>query len=75
MAHKNNPIKRGRKKTGGLTSQELADLMNVSRQTISLWENKKAVPDVHRIIELARRLDLPLEELILFFEKEETEWI
>lgn len=68
MAHENNPIKRGRKMNNGMTSQELADMMNVSRQTVSMWENRKVTPSVHVIIDLARKLDLSLEELMLFFE-------
>lgn len=73
MARK-NPIARGRKKTSGMSQQELADAMNVSRQTVSKWENKQATPNVHTIIELARRLDLTLDELVLYY-KEEKEWI
>jgi len=33
----------------GLTQEELANLMNVSRQTISHWENSRAVPDIDTI--------------------------
>lgn len=34
------------RKTKGMTQDTLAQLVNVSRQTVSHWENGRAMPDV-----------------------------
>ena len=33
------------RKQAGLSQEEFAELLNVSRQSISKWENDKAYPD------------------------------
>ena len=34
----------------GMTQEELADKLYVSRQTISSWENDKSYPDIHSLL-------------------------
>jgi len=41
------------RKQKGLSQEQLADEINVSRQLISKWENEQAIPDVERIIILS----------------------
>ena len=41
------------RKKHGLSAQELADLMKVSRQTVYRWENGERIPDVLTFMKLA----------------------
>lgn len=46
-------------------SQEyLAEKMNVSRQTISKWENGTAMPDLKKLTDLASLFDVSMDELL-----------
>ena len=42
-----------RRKERGLTQEELADHLSVSRQTVSKWENGDCMPDVDKFIRLS----------------------
>ena len=48
----------------GLSGQELADLMNVSRQTVYRWEQGDRMPDVLTFLKLARVLGVRMEDLL-----------
>ena len=50
-------IMRARKKKG-MTQDTLAQLVNVSRQTVSHWENGRAMPDVATAAQLSKLLDV-----------------
>ena len=50
-------IMRARKKKG-MTQDTLAQLVNVSRQTVSHWENGRAMPDVATAAQLSKVLDV-----------------
>lgn len=43
---------------------ELADLLGVSRQSISKWENNAAVPDLDRLVNMSRIFNITLDELV-----------
>ncbi len=45
-------IMRERKKNGW-TQEELAELMEVSRQSVSKWESAQAIPDINKVIRLS----------------------
>ncbi len=46
-------------------SQEyLAEKMNVSRQTISKWENGSAMPDMKKVVELVELFGTSMDELL-----------
>lgn len=47
-----------------LTQQELAEKLQVSRQTVSNWQNGRSAPDRVNIAELAKVYQLPLETLL-----------
>jgi putative transcriptional regulator len=47
----------------GLSQQELADLVDVTRQTIGLIEKGKYNPTVNLCIRIAKTLDRTLDEL------------
>ena len=47
-----------------LSQDELADLIHVSRQTISSWENNRSYPDIHSLILLSELYEISLDELV-----------
>ena len=47
------------------TQEELANQMNISRQSISKWERGDALPSIDNLIRLSDLLDLSLDELIM----------
>lgn len=48
-----------------MTQKQMANILNVSRQAISNWENNKNFPDLEMIIKISRFFSLTLDELIL----------
>lgn len=48
-----------------LSQDELAEKLDVSRQTISNWENDKAKMDVDKAKQLCRFFDISMDELFL----------
>lgn len=55
---KNAPIE------AGLTQEKAAEKINVSRQTISNWENEKSYPDIISVIALSDLYSVSLDELL-----------
>ena len=51
------------RKLKGLSQEELADKLNVSRQSVSLWETNQTVPQIDYLIELSRIFNVTLDEL------------
>lgn len=52
-----------RRKTLGLTQQELADKLNLSRSTVANWEIDRNYPDIKLLLSISEILDITLEEL------------
>ena len=48
----------------GLSQEMLAEKMDVSRQAVSKWESDIAIPDVDKLITLARLFDVPVGFLL-----------
>lgn len=48
----------------GLTQEKAAEEVNVSRQTISNWENEKSYPDIISVIALSDLYSVSLDELL-----------
>ncbi len=46
------------------TQEMTAELLHVSRQTISNWENEKAIPDIISVIKLSEIYDMSLDDLL-----------
>lgn len=47
-----------------LSQEKLAEMVYVSRQTISNWENDKSYPDIHSLLLLSQVLDVAIDQLI-----------
>ena len=54
------------RKTCGLSQEEVAEKLGVSRQTISKWETDETLPDIRQSKRLALLYRLSLDELIDF---------
>ena len=52
------------RKQHGLSQDDFANLFNVSRQTISNWENEKSYPDIISVIALSDLYSVSLDELL-----------
>lgn len=48
-----------------LTQEQMANMLNVSRQAVSNWENNKNLPDLELLILMSRVFSLSLDQLIL----------
>ena len=59
----NAQIKRYRTEHG-LSQEELAEKVYVTRQTISNWENGKSYPDIHSLLLLSSLFNVSLDQLI-----------
>lgn len=53
------------RKQKGLSQEELANRLNVSRQTISKWEVGDSTPDMEKLIALSDLFEISLDELVL----------
>lgn len=54
-----------RRKKAGFTQEQVAEKMNITRQTLSNWEMGKNYPDIESIIKLSQIYQLSLDELLL----------
>ncbi len=52
------------RKNNGWSQEELAEKMNVSRQSISKWESAAAIPDINRILDLAKIFGVTTDYLL-----------
>ncbi|HEU5140212.1 MAG TPA: helix-turn-helix domain-containing protein [Bacillales bacterium] len=54
-----------RRKKAGFTQEQIAEKMNITRQTLSNWEVGKNYPDIETIIRLSHIYELSLDEFLL----------
>ncbi len=54
------------RKRAGLSQEEVAETLGISRQTISKWETNETVPDIYQSKKLSKLYKLSLDELIEF---------
>lgn len=60
------------RKMEGLTQEELAYKLNVSRQSVTKWESGQAVPDIEKIKEIAYMFSVSVDSLIGDIESKST---
>lgn len=48
-----------------LTQEQMANMLNVSRQAISNWENNKNLPDLELLVLMSKVFSISLDQLIL----------
>ena len=59
------------RKSKGLSQEDVANVLNVSRQTVSKWETGQSVPDLDKIIPICELFEITTEELLKGIPKEE----
>lgn len=52
------------RRSSGMSQEELAEKLNVSRQSISKWESATSIPDISKILELARLFGVTTDYLL-----------
>ena len=52
------------RKNNNWSQEELAEKLDVSRQTISKWESNKAIPELEKLIKLSEIYNITLDELV-----------
>ena len=52
------------RKARGLTQEQLAERLHVTRQAVSSWETANSYPDVEMLAALSEALEVSIEELI-----------
>ena len=53
------------RKQKGLSQEEIANRLNVSRQTISKWEVGDSTPDMEKLIAISDMFQISLDELVM----------
>lgn len=52
------------RKKNGWSQEELAEQMNVSRQSVSKWEGAQSIPDIEKIIRLSKIFGISTDYLL-----------
>lgn len=58
------------RKLSGMTQEQLAEKINVSRQTVSKWESGGSSPDVESVVKISRIFHVSLDDLLMEGEKD-----
>lgn len=53
------------RKSNNMSQDELAAALEVSRQSVSKWENNSAVPELEKLTKMSNLFDVTLDELVL----------
>ena len=57
----------------GLTQERIAEMLEVSRQSVSKWELGQAIPDVEKIITMSKLFDVSTYAILFNKSEEYTE--
>ena len=52
------------RKAKNLSQEEVADKLNVTRQTVSKWETNQSMPDLDKVVPLCELFEITTEELL-----------
>ena len=52
------------RKQSGLSQEELAEKLGISRQSVSKWERAESCPDTDNLIELSKIYNVTMDELL-----------
>lgn len=61
------------RKSNHMTQAEMADIFQVSRQSIQKWESGVSVPDIEKLVEISRCFDVSLDYLVCGTDRRDTE--
>lgn len=54
------------RKAAKLTQEDVAERLNVSRQSVAKWENGESLPDIDNCIKLSRLYNVTLDDLVMY---------
>ena len=57
------------RKKKGLSQEEVADMLHVSRQTVSKWETDQSMPDFDKVVPICNLYEISTDELFKEGEK------
>ncbi|MDE7331044.1 MAG: helix-turn-helix domain-containing protein [Lachnospiraceae bacterium] len=60
FAEKLTALRKGKE----LTQEQLAEQLNVSRQSVSKWENGQVIPEAEKLLELSKAFDVTVDYLL-----------
>ena len=60
------------RRAAGLSQEQLADQLGVTRQSVSKWESGTAMPELGKLIALSERFDVSVDYLVKDYLEEET---
>lgn len=63
------------RKNKKISQEQLANMMGITRQSVSKWELGQAYPDTEKLIELSKLIGITVDELLKSSDKENTETI
>lgn len=52
------------RKDQNMTQEEFSKLFNVTRQTISSWENEKSYPDLQTLVDISNKFKVSLNDTL-----------
>lgn len=58
------------RKINKYTQEEVAEKINVSRQSVAKWENNESVPDINSCVKLTKLYNVTLDNLVNYSEEE-----
>ena len=61
------------RKEYNLTQEDLAEKCEVSRQAVAKWEGGESVPDIYKLIQIAKIFDISLDELVCGEKQQENQ--
>ena len=61
------------RKLSGMTQEQLAEKLNVSRQTVSKWETGSTFPDIESVVKVSEIFRVSLDDLLKEGEKSMTD--
>ncbi len=61
------------RKTARLTQEQVAEKLNVSRQSVAKWESGDALPDIDNCIMLAKLYNVTIDDLVGYAKDEKTD--
>lgn len=57
------------RKNNKISQEELAEILSVTRQTISNWENGKFYPDIDALVKISKCFNISLDDLLRYDNK------
>lgn len=61
------------RKAAKLTQEQVAEKLNVSRQSVAKWESGESLPDIENCILLAKLYDVTIDDLVKYAKDEKND--